>query len=438
MACCLKRDGEEQEGGFQSFVSSFWSSLTLAGVAHPERSSSSSSSKRPPAGQRGASEDPNAEERRSREVLERHLKAAAGGPNIMAYSLRDMGVGTTRRRAQHIPCNTSDGVPFETDLLKGTISLMYRGANNVGRHTEYFKGRRRQWEFRVQFQLKRALRSKLYVGLMPQELNLDQDTSNFSKMCMKAAFSLVPFETYFAWGDRREAAKLPDAEFAHCVADLTCCDQVIVTPPDKKPPCITDDLSNCGDVYGENLERRLMGLRPFVEAVDEATQNCRPKDTLTVAIWGLSQTVDILDWKLRLKVFGDVPMSRFWDNSPAHLVAYELAQDTKDGNPSTSRSHLESKKQYFLDLILWSNAIHNDTLPSMYTFEDGPEEFERSNESTAQQGFGAANSSARSSSSSDRDGWWSSLRLGGWMDRLRWIPAATCTADDTRPSGMSP
>lgn len=440
MECCYSRTDEE--GGLPQLISSLWSQTGFAGQNH-----SSSSSKAP-----APKEDLDAVERRSREVYERHLKAAAaaGSPTLLMYCLSEMGVDKARRRARQVPNNSPLGVPFETDLVVGKVLFLHKSASGKKHcHTDHFQGRKRQWELRFQFRFKRALRNRFFVGVMPQELDLDQETSQTSRLAMKAALSLVPWEAYFAWGDRKEASKLPDRELASCVTDLSACDMVIWTPPDKVVPTLSGDLLNVGEASGQNLQRRQMGIRPYAQAVNDIAKNLTPEDTLTVAVWGFSHFVDVIGWQLHLnRLFGAVPVTRFWGNSPAHFVAYEL-EDEPDGTPS--KRHLESKKEYFVDFLVFSNVVQNDELPSKYIFEDAwPQEDKdrqnfdlrevrskslmsggsRDSKSSSGSASGAAWGASGTTAPPDRS---TSGLMSGFIDRLRWIPAATCANDEPRP-----
>lgn len=400
-----------------------------------------------------AAEDENddEQERKSAETVQRHTEVLTGEPNLLVYMVskppevkkaRISNSSSSKQRSQpkqrayHIPPNTLEGVPIETELFVGQVIVMYKPAGGLDReeraahpYDAYFRNHKRRWEFRVQGRFKRAPTGDMCMGIVLKDFNYNQSVAGYSMVVKKAAMSLVKYDLYFSWGDRCEAATKKDAELTHLVTNMTAWDQIIVTANGKSPPPLMVELTGLGDVYGVNLQRKEMGLEEYGKAVNHLFSNINTNDTYTLCFFGVSQVIDLLKWKLTIGT--TVSMARFFEDMPLHVVMYEI---DKGNDKDKSERQLEPMKRYYLDFMFWSNSVSCPALPARYIFKDAEEKLER---------FSAAHCSAigrcesfHSCPSVERDsspassGW-----LASWTQKLLWVPASTC--DGCRPSGAT-
>merc|ERR1712062_680751 len=173
------------------------------------------------------------------------------------------------------------------------------------------------------------------------------------------------YDTYSSWGDRCEEALKPDAELTHLVANMVGWDQIIVTPQGETPPGISDDIN------GKGMLRKGMGTAAFRRETERMFKNVNTSDVYTMCYWGVSQAVDMVGWQFTFG--GTIDMGRFFDAWPIHVCMYEL--DTTLTSLDDQR-HLESRKVYYLDFMLWSSKVMCWELPVRYRFLDAPVVYE--------------------------------------------------------------
>lgn len=260
----------------------------------------------------------------------------------------------------------------------------------------------------------------------------------------------LKYDLKWSWGDRCEAAKKPNAELSHLVSNPTAWDQIIITPKGDEPPRLADELTT--DSHGLNLMRNSMGLPTYTERVEEVFRQINVDDTYTMCFWGVSQYIDLLQWRFDLVTYMAYPMDTFFANNPIHVTMYEhepviTNSDTEDEESyRRERKHLESEKRYYLDLMFWSTKVRCPALPEKYTFRNAPEELERFSAelngpqalialNAATNGEGALGDAAADlSSTAEPAGKGAETARGGALGgliskvvhRLRWIPDYTC------------
>lgn len=330
----------------------------------------------------------NHDKERSVQRIGRHIEAGGQDPSLLLYSIcgtetRSSSSGKqTHQRACHIPPNTLEGVPIENDCFVGRVLCMHGPSPQdkrprLGPYTDYFGGRKRNWEFRVQGRFKRVPRGDLYVGIILRDFNYHQAVASTSMMVKRAGMGLLKtfkYDIYLSWGDRCEASEQPDAELSHLVTNMSGWDQVIVTPEGTTPPPLNAELQDLGDVHGRNLDRAKMGLSRYSAEVQLALKNMRTTDTFTLCSWGVSQVVDPLRWQFKIGTY--ISLARFMEDMPLHIAMYELLP-AEDGG-QRQELHLESRKNYYLDFMFWSSLVeYSPSLASRYVFQDAPEELER-------------------------------------------------------------
>mmetsp|Transcript_71081 Transcript_71081/g.179415 ORF Transcript_71081/g.179415 Transcript_71081/m.179415 type:complete len:502 (-) Transcript_71081:160-1665(-) len=487
-ACCTSRASEEEHNGGGGFAAWFpgWGSAPAngsragnggdaGGSVEPMPLTRNGAPSAAPGGQPG-SPPPQHDEEQSAAVLRRHYTALGDDPSLLLYSICDLPRGSTPeligvgaaagggpRRVQqavHVPPNTREGIPIETDGFVGKMIALMRtppedpakgdGAKNP--YAQYFNRRKRNWEVRVQGQFKRVPKGDMFIGIVLRDFNYDQAIAGHSKIVKRAGMALVrSYDLYMAWGDRQQEALKPNAELSHLVTGMSGWDQIIVTPKGREPPALNGGLQDIGDSYGLNFERNKMGLTNYNEVLDETFRNVSLEDTYTMCFWGVSQVIDVLGWQF--KIGTNISMARFFEESPLHVAMYEIERPTNNGRGKKSEfRHLESMKQYYLDAMIWSNTVECPTLPSRYIFQDAPNGLSQGKGVAAGgAGGGAAAPAGASASQGHRErethgshnrtlspcsstGSVSGTRslLAAWGERLRWIPDLTCSAHEDR------
>lgn len=441
-ACCTSRrdeDGEDRSCiGVDDLFGRFWlrpNEATDAAQSSLEKS------------------DEQARKERSAETVQRHTQALGSDPNLMCYMVSDAPEDSRwksppstpaagerkKQRAHHIPPNTVEGVPIETECFVGKVIVLYRpdcgfprGAGSTHPYYRYFSKRRRTWEFRVQGRFKRVPKGDLYIGIVLKDFNYNQAVAAHSMIVKRAGMSLVKYDLYLSWGDRCEASKKPDAELSHLVTNMTAWDQIIVTKKGKAPPPLKGELHGITE-SGLNIERKEMGLADYTKAIEEVCGNINTQDTYTMCFWGVSQVIDILRWNF--KIGTSISMARFFEDDPIHVAMYELDGEDKalDGG-----RHLEKRKRYYLDFMFWSNSVLCPRLSQRYDFLDAPEALERfssaqcsSDGAFVTDGNGKPRVEEPSVTNGGGGSHWS--LLASWSNRLRWIPESTCSGGCSAP-----
>jgi len=392
--------------------------------------------------------DEENQEDRSTETVQRHAKALGTEPNLLVYMASQppqddsqkkppspCSASTKKKpRAYHIPPNTVEGVPIETECFIGKVIVMYkpdggfqRGQRSNHPYYRYFNNRRRTWEFRVQGRFKRVPKGDMYIGIVLKDFNYDQAVAAHSIVVKRAGMALVKYDLYLSWGDRQEASKKPNAELSHLVTNMTAWDQIIVTSAGSPPPPLQGELRGLKE-SGLNIERKEMGLAEYTKAIEGVCSSINTQDTYTMCFWGVSQVIDLLRWNF--KIGYSISMARFFEDDPIHVAMYELdpADKAEDGG-----RHLESRKRYYLDFMFWSSTVSCPRLPKRYIFVDAPEDLERfsAKQCSADGAFvsGSCKSDARQEDPvvSTNSGSHHSSILASWRNRLRWIPDYTCS-----------
>lgn len=375
-------------------------------------------------------------EHRSAEVVAAHATTMMHRRSCLMYSISDFpakdadGRQPVRKpRAWHVPPNTRRGVPIETPGFIGEVLLMhapdeppaagFEVAADLPAFSEYFQGRRRRWEFRIQGRFRRRPEGNLYFGIALRDFNYNQAVARYSQAVKRLGIMFIKWKFHMAWGDRCQAAEQQDAELSHLVTDLTGFDQIIVTPEGEMPPLITAGLEGLG------LERAVLGYNSYKQEADSLSRAISLSDTYTFCFWGPSRAVDLLRWQFS---FGTtISMDQFFQEWPLHFVLYELDErplDSKQPNNSSNGGrHLESRKQYFLDIMGWSTKVNCSHLAQRYTFLDAPggigEEMAAEIAASGTAGGGDCRpsnlSNAQTSQGTNNDSWDCLAKTNQWM-----------------------
>lgn len=309
-------------------------------------------------------------------ALHRHVQEAEWSPTVLLYDASpdppaETGDARQRlRRARHMPLNSGRASRVENANFAGWFLFMHRqpeddvvGRRRSGRYQWHFEGKTRRWEARVQGRFRRRPKGTLYTGCVLEDFDYGTPQSWAASMLAAAVVPLmeavVGERFYFAWGTRGEAAEQADAELGTIVTCLAGVDQVVVTPAGQKPTEIHCDLTGLG------LCRNAMSSAAYHAAVQKVADTINTEDTYTFCVWGCSRYIDVLRSSFAgILGLGSFSYAGFIDEWPAHFVLYSLEDEEDDTR------HLERRKRYFIDVMVWSSNMSLPKLPWRYRFLD--------------------------------------------------------------------
>lgn len=310
-------------------------------------------------------------------TAQRHRKEAGWSPAVLLYDASadppaETGAERQRRmrRAYQIPCNSPQASRVENENFEGSFLFLHREpsaelnpSGTASPHAAYFANKSRRWEARLQGKFRRRPAGTLYVGCVLEDFDYSTDNSWAAHMLAAAVVPLMEAvigeRFYFSWGTRGRAAEEANAELGAMVTCLTGLDQVVVTPAAEAPPDLHGDLSGLG------MCRSAMTAAEYRIAVQSAADEINTEDTYTLCLWGVSRHLDVLR-----SSFADIPLlgsfsyASFIDDWPAHFVLYSLEENDTDPR------HLERRKDYFVDVMVYSSAMSVPTLPWRYRLLD--------------------------------------------------------------------
>jgi len=255
-----------------------------------------------------------------------------------------------RRRAVAAPVNSATAIPFENDLFAGQFLWLHAmPSGEANPHAKYFEDKRRLWEVRIQGRFKALPKGRLQCGAMLQETDFHVAPGVGLKTMLatgrKLVNKFVGDGCHVTLGARGAESKRPGAELGHAVGDLRGVDQLIAIPEGETPPPIEHDL----DAYG--CQRRNMSAAEWAAYVKGITNSISVTTTYTFAFWGMARFANLLDWKYLFLPFGvGIPMEPSY---PTHCVMYAL--DDSGDRAGSDEQHLESRKQYAVDILFFSS-----------------------------------------------------------------------------------
>lgn len=322
-------------------------------------------------------EFPDAENyRESCSATQRHAEEAEWSPTVQLYDASPdppASTGATRerlRRAYHMPVNSARASRIENSNFSGSFLFLHRepeaDLNPLGKKSPYewhFTGKTRRWEARVQGKFRRKPIGTLYTGCVLEDFNYETPQSWAASMLSAAVVPLmeavVGERFYFAWGTRGPEANTVNGELGTIVTCLAGVDQVIVCPPGEQPVEIHEDISELG------LRRNAMSSPAYHAAIQKVVDEIDLDSTYTFCVWGCSRYIDVLRSAfVGIMGLGSMSYASFIDEWPAHFILYSLEDDPDDPR------HLERKKRYFIDVMVWSSNMSMPRLPSRYRFLD--------------------------------------------------------------------
>lgn len=253
----------------------------------------------------------------------------------------------------HFPNKHNSSYAFENEMCCGTTVAMHRATYDTAldRSGEYpygyvFKGRKANWEMRMQIRFKQAPDGRINFGI---ELDEYVPLMGSTKAAMRAVVSslkwIVGDELHHSPGDD-PAQTSGEAERPIFSMPVFAFDQFIETPEGQEPPDITDPN------FPQLGIRRADDSAAFTKTM--ANQKFVVGPTYTFSFWSISQLLDCLMWQIKGVIPGvTVDFDRFCGRPPIHVVMYTL-KPPPAGRDNDER-HLDSRKSYIFHLAFWSS-----------------------------------------------------------------------------------
>ncbi|CAJ1419155.1 unnamed protein product [Effrenium voratum] len=251
--------------------------------------------------------------------------------------------------------NPEEPFAFETELCKGsyfffhppTDGRAFRGASGGLDFAEYFRGKTRLWELRMQLTMKTALPSKdLYFGVELEDyVHLPAAAKRVVQLSVAAIRQAVGGVYHTQGDDPSKAAPGEEWEKPTIVLPLWAFDQFVITQPGEDAPDMTSPD------FPEYGSRRKGRIAEYIREMDDLVANLGPGPTYTLSFWGNSRFLDVL--KLR-----GIPLVTPFDfepligQPPVYAVVYCL---TPPPSGSKEARHLPSRKKYIFRAAIWNS-----------------------------------------------------------------------------------
>lgn len=253
--------------------------------------------------------------------------------------LKTMCVVDCQKITRIVP--NGEAVVLENDCFVGKVMLLVRTPDvdnktdphvtnmhaNAARISQYFKGKKRRFEFQFQIKLKKVPTGPLFLGC---ELEHPVKVGAISKGLVGLLLAMVRRINpgfHYSWGpDHKTSAEQFDAgayEKTHLSFPVEASmDRIVITKPNQEPPELGHELEESNESV---KRRRKMGAGSVDWNLD---------DTFTMCLW--SAYADWIKWK-SLNVPGVQPFSfcRVTGKQPIYLSVYELPNIT----PQEYRKH---------------------------------------------------------------------------------------------------
>jgi len=251
--------------------------------------------------------------------------------------------------------NPQEPFRFENDLAYGEYLFFHpptegaepsRPLSGGLNYEEYFRGKTRIWELRVQFHFKQAPDPDLdlFFGTESEEY---VPLAAAAKQVLSLAVATVRTAVgglYHTPGDDPKQVS-GEVEKPCFMLPLWAFDQFIETPEGEKPPTLSDvNFPSLGS-------RRYGRTSQYVQEISELKRSIRNGPTYTFAFWGSSRFGDVINWRLLgIPMVGPIDLDRFVGKPPLYCVLYSLAPDDQG-----EKRHLASRKRYFFRAAIWSS-----------------------------------------------------------------------------------
>jgi len=238
--------------------------------------------------------------------------------------------------------NADAPYPMETDCARGQFLFLHKPTGNPdllksGKYpySDHMHHRKRTWEFRCQFTLKREIEGQLFVGLEMDEYPYLSWLADKSGMLIINSFRRLCPELYFSKGEDPKKA-VGEIERRQIVFPFWALDQYVLTEEGDTPPDLCDpEFSRKGMIKTEDR-------RGFSKTMTEL--RLKPGPTYTFGMWGPARLIDVIGWHTSGK---DLCSSGVMP--PCYITLYALKP------AGTETRHLDSRKDFIIHCAYWSS-----------------------------------------------------------------------------------
>lgn len=246
--------------------------------------------------------------------------------------------------------NSLDSYPFENNYCKGKYYYFHPPTTDGVDQwcADYFKGKTRLWELRIQLQFKHlpSSDSEMYFGIELEGYVPISSATKRAQSLLIAAIRSAMGGVYQSNGDDPDTCT-GELEKPCTVLPLWAFDQFIVTPKDQEPPKLTDPK------FPQMGKKRYKRINEFVKELDAVRSNFDTESTYTFSSWGVARFLDVINWNiLGIPLITPISFNKFAGRPPVYAVLYGMSPSSdKDGR------HLTSRKQYFYRAAVWSSSM---------------------------------------------------------------------------------
>lgn len=246
----------------------------------------------------------------------------------------------------------NSGVPFffENEVARGQFAFFHRPVKEEPGcpHSEYFNGKKRNWEVRIRITFKQATRAQdLRFGVSPFErLPISGAQAAMQRMVLKMVRpSLGSF--YNSPGDD---PKTYEGEPEHPITSITVCesDQHIGHTPGVDPPSLFDHK-----LFSQRGRLKVTNAAAYREALDATTFEAG--ETHCFGLWGPARFFDIINWRMTgIPFLRDMSLDALNGPPPLVLTLYTLDSD------ETHRGrllHVDSRMRVLMRAATWSSLF---------------------------------------------------------------------------------
>lgn len=238
---------------------------------------------------------------------------------------------------------------WENELCQVKLLAMHRPTHQPEREEDgdypfswHLRGRKRNWELRMQLQFKVLPKEPLYFAL---ELSRFVAVSGVTRQVQKAlvAACQAAGECYHSNGqDPSTVLAGQESEPPTFAMPLWAFDQFEVSAKGKEPD-LTVDLEGVG-------MRRSDGAKAYVTALRKALSELSTEHVYTFCFWGISQFLDCVRWEITGGIMPGVTLdfNRLCGSPPVYLSVYELKA------AGSEKRHLKSRKRSYFRVAAWS------------------------------------------------------------------------------------
>lgn len=255
--------------------------------------------------------------------------------------------------------NSLQPIPFDSGIAHGCYIGIHRPTDDPDclksgcyAYSEHMHGRRRLWEFRLQFSLRESVDAKSVVFGVEQDkyVKVPRKDRIIASTLVGAVKRAAP-GLYQSYGDDPETTR-GELERPHVVFPLWIMDQIIITPEGEPLPQV------CGSEFPKLGITKAQNRQAFGRAIDEL--QLVPGPTYSFGFWCIAQYLDALCWQAPARgLLPAIPLGNIGIGPPAYIAMYTRSSKSQQ---SGDKRHLDSSKTYIWRVAFWSS--HNPPKPS--------------------------------------------------------------------------